>query len=128
MKTSQDHPETILVVEDNDLLREIVFEFLSRKGYSVLAAASGEQALATAAALGHPVDLLITDSVMPEMSGAALVDLLKPHCVIFISGHDERRAFAVAGTNQAKPVFLQKPFTEAEMLRTVRETLDRSIS
>ncbi len=98
-------------------------------GYKVMAAGSGPAALHLLALAHDPVDLLVTDVVMPEMSGGQLAEAIRtrfPSCrVLFMSGYNEDVAVrhGQLGRNDA---FLQKPFTPLSLARKVREVLDQS--
>ncbi len=119
--------ETILLVEDDAGLRKLATRILEPAGYTVLGAASGKEALRLLERRGEPVDLLLSDVVMPGMSGAHLAEQLaqiRPGMkVLYMSGHasDIIVRHEVA---DAKVPFLQKPFTKAVLLRKVREVLD----
>jgi len=105
---------TILLVEDQDDVRRMLRLALERRGYRVLDAADGEQALALAATAG-PVDLLVTDVVMPGMNGKELASRLGPAMkVIFMSGHD-RNVIANRGVVEEDTHFLRKPIELAEL-------------
>jgi PAS domain S-box-containing protein len=120
--------ETILIAEDDAVLRALTLRTLSQRGYRCLAADSAEQALEVLRA-GTVVDLLVTDVVMPGMSGGSLgehLDRERPGVpILFISGFAGedviRRGMLAAG----RP-FLQKPFAPDELARKVREVLDRA--
>ncbi len=118
--------ETILLVEDQDAVRELLVTTLSRMGYRVLAACDGEEALAVSAAHAGPIAALITDVVMPRLSGPDLHRRLASSRagikVVFMSGYaeDHVRPFAVDdGTT-----FLEKPFSPALLTRTLRALID----
>jgi two-component system cell cycle sensor histidine kinase/response regulator CckA len=129
---AQDEPprgsETILLVEDEASLRELVRECLTASGYKVLEASHGTAALE--AAERHPgrVDLLMTDIVMPGMSGRELAELLRalrPQIrTLYMSGYTDD-AVLLHGVLAEEMAFLQKPFTTADLARRVREVLDR---
>ncbi len=119
--------ETILLIEDQDSIRELVSETLERNGYKVLAASQGLEALKIASAYTGPIDLLVTDVVMPQMGGreaakrlAASQSDLK---VIFMSGYAER-SFVESGSSDISSVCLQKPFSMNTLLQKIREVLD----
>jgi len=120
--------ETILLVEDEESLRELLREALEDNGYSVLVARDGAEALQIAEAQDGPTPLLLCDVVMPGMTGPQIVDLIarmKPDLkVLFISGHSEE-AVARHGLTGPGRAFLGKPFGLDTMLRCVRELLDR---
>lgn len=121
--------ETILVVEDEPALRELVVRILKDRGYQVFSASNGEEALRISRE--HPekkIDLLLTDVVMPSMSGKQLSDRLKeviPHLkTLFISGYTNN-AIVHHGVLIEGVEFLQKPFNPDTIARKVREVLDR---
>jgi len=120
--------ETILLVEDQPEVRAIICAALSRHGYTVLEASQGEEALRIAQEDEHHVDLLLTDVVMPAMSGRELARLLTDRCpdirVLFTSGYTDE-AIVRHGAIEPGVAFIQKPFTPASLLRKVREVLDR---
>jgi two-component system cell cycle sensor histidine kinase/response regulator CckA len=119
--------ETVLVVEDDETLREIIAEALDTYGYRVLAAANGVEALAVASTFVSRIDLLLTDVVMPQMNGKELADRLSqthPNMrVLFMSGYadDAIERYEVSGDGIA---FLQKPFTAEILARQMRGLLD----
>ncbi len=119
--------ETILVVEDEDGVRQLVVVALMGLGYKVLAAASGAAALQVMAAYRQDVHLLVTDVVMPGMSGRLLAETLQPEHpalkVLFLSGYTDD-AVVRHGVLQAHVAFLQKPFTQPSLAKKVREVLD----
>lgn len=119
--------ETILLVEDDDLLRRIDQRLLQERGYRVLPARDGEEALNLLHNGGKDADLLLTDVVMPGISGGELAReamSLKPGLkVIFVSGYvDHRELEQLMAT---KSEFLQKPVAPEALVRKVREVLDR---
>ncbi len=119
--------ETILVVEDEEIVRTLVTAGLRKFGYTILPATGGADALAIAERHAGPIDLLLTDVVMPGMNGMDLADRLlaaRPGIkVFFISGYSEEGIgkFGVMGEGAA---FLQKPITPDQLARKVREHLD----
>ena len=124
------HPhgaETILLVEDDETLRSLGEQVLTKSGYKVLVASHGDEALRTSESFADPIHLMVTDLVMPQMSGIDLAGRLtakRPQTrVLFVSGYNdealERQRFVRPGT-----VFLQKPFTPSVLVRKVREVLD----
>lgn len=119
-------PLTILVVENGDILRPLLGEILRREGYAVLEAKNGDDALALWDRYGETIDVVVTDVVMPNMSGRELVErlrLLKPEVkVIFMSGY-ESSVLSAGNKFGSDAVFLQKPFRPAELSKTVREIL-----
>jgi two-component system cell cycle sensor histidine kinase/response regulator CckA len=117
--------ETILLVEDEESVRQLVRETLASKGYHVLEAENGEAGLA--AANGETkIDLVITDVIMPGMGGRELVQELaktRPQTkVLYLSGYTED-AIVSEGTIDSGTAFLQKPFTLQNLSRKVREVL-----
>jgi PAS domain S-box-containing protein len=119
--------EVLLLVEDEDSIREPAAEILESRGYLVLAARDGAEALAVSQAHAGLIDLMITDVVMPGMNGKQLAEelrALRPGIrVLFISGYPED-AIAHHGVLEEDKAFLQKPCPAAVLLRTVREVLD----
>ncbi len=118
--------ETILLVEDEESVRQLVRETLAARGYRVLEADNGAAALALAAARSDTIHLVITDIVMPGLSGHELVEQLLPARpgmkVLYFSGYAED-AFPTALSSAAQSAFLQKPFTLQSLSRKVREVL-----
>lgn len=119
--------ETILLVEDFGALREVTREFLLIAGYTVLQAASGMEALQLAEAHKEPIHLLLTDIVMPQMSGAELakkIEIMHPETrTLFMSGYT-RDAIVHHGVLDQGLTLLTKPFTRAALARKVRDRLD----
>jgi len=119
--------ETVLVVEDEDDVRSFACQTLRRQGYTVLAAADGRDALLLAEPVSREIDLLLTDAVMPRMDGPALAAELTARCpdlkVLIMSGYAQGADFEKV-TLRNSFVFLQKPFTGRQLLRTVRDALD----
>ncbi len=119
--------ETLLVVEDTDSLRTLLHTVLDGLGYTVLSAAGGAQALELAAAHDGEIDLLVTDVIMPEMSGTDLAERLvqdNPQLrVLYVSGYPTEAAID-AERKDARFTFLQKPFSATELGRELREILD----
>ena len=119
--------ETILLVEDSEPLRKLVKTFLDSAGYRVFSADSGESALEVSTSIGRPLDLLLTDVVMPGMNGRVLAEHLLPRQqgmkVLYMSGYTDS---FIAGHGVLDPAthLLHKPFTEEVFLRKVREVLD----
>lgn len=119
--------ETILLVEDEAMLRQLVERLLSRQGYRVLSAAHGEEALVAAESAGGQIDLLLTDLVMPRLNGATLASLLRQKFpelrVLFMSGY---ASDALQADSETAPgvKFIQKPFKPASLLALIREVLD----
>ena len=119
--------ETVLVVEDQDGIRDIVRESLRRSGYKVLIAVDGNEALQMASAYPDPIHLLVTDLVMPNIGGRELAQRLTPlrpgMKVLFMSGYSEHSALEIEDTGSSATV-LQKPFSLDALARNVRRVLD----
>jgi len=119
--------ETILLVEDEKALREMIRELLEEGGYTVLEGGSPEEALAAARSHRGPIHLMLTDVVMPRMGGrdlAAELSALRPGLrVLYMSGYTDS-AIIHHGVLDAGTHFLQKPFTAHALLRKVRAVLD----
>ncbi len=118
-------PARILVVEDQDPVRRQAVRILERHGYEVREAASGDAALAA----WEPVDVLLTDVVMPGMTGHELAAARGRRCpglqIVFMSGHTED-VVVLEGARERELAFVQKPFTRDSLLGTVAEALDAS--
>jgi two-component system, cell cycle sensor histidine kinase and response regulator CckA len=118
--------ETVLVVEDEDGVRELVRKILVEHGHAVLTARHGRDALRLAERYERPIDLLVTDVVMPEMGGGELVERLtdlRPDLkVLYISGYTDDEVLR-RGVPGAEAHFLHKPFTSEALMRRVREVL-----
>lgn len=119
--------ETILVVEDEEALRNVAKRALDAAGYQALSAANGDEALLICAQRGDEIQLVLTDMVMPRMSGRALAqELLKkwPKLkVLYMSGYTDD-ASVLHDALDAGVHFLAKPFTTTDLTRKVREALD----
>jgi len=120
--------ETILLVEDEPAVRAVARQILTRQGYAVLEAADGQTALAMVDAGGPRVDLVITDVVMPGMSGRSLADRLASRYpglrVLYMSGYTDD-AIVRHGMLEPGLAYLQKPFRPDALARKVREVLNR---
>jgi signal transduction histidine kinase/HAMP domain-containing protein/ActR/RegA family two-component response regulator len=130
VETTTGGSETILIVEDEPVLREMARDILSEHGYQIFEASSGREALNTWQWKMDEIDLLLTDMVMPEgVSGADLAEQLRlkhPHLkVIFTSGYTttEVKTDLLVKMNAR---FLPKPYTHADLAKTVRECLDKA--
>jgi len=115
----------VLVVEDNEMVRHLARRVLERQGHTVLTAAGGAEALEAIAA-GRPPDLLLTDMVMPDMSGRELYDaVVRPFPgvkVLFMSGYSVE-LFDGSGPAMTTRRCLQKPFAVNALAAAVREAL-----
>jgi two-component system cell cycle sensor histidine kinase/response regulator CckA len=120
----QTRTPTILLVDDEKDVRSVIADMLREAGYGVLEAASGHEALAASDAHPGKIDLLLTDLIMPGMTGRMLADVLRAHrpgiVVVFISGYvdDSRSSLTEEGTH-----FMQKPVTAETLLEKVAEAL-----
>jgi two-component system cell cycle sensor histidine kinase/response regulator CckA len=127
--TSERHigTETVLVVEDEDAMRELTRRILTRNGYVVLTAGGGADGLVVARDHQGSIDLLLTDVVMPQMLGeevAAGVRRIRPETrVLFMSGYAQS-VLASQGTLKPGITLVEKPFTEPVLLAKIREVLD----
>jgi len=119
--------ETILLVEDEEGVRELARDILRASGYTVLEARNGPEALLLCERHQGPLDLLLTDVVMPRMSGRELAERLGPLrpdlSVLYMSGYTDD-AVIRHGVLGAGTAFLQKPFAPAALVQRVRESLD----
>jgi two-component system, cell cycle sensor histidine kinase and response regulator CckA len=121
--------ETILLVEDETRVRKLIVDVLEGRGYTVLEATRGEEALRLLNAHGGPIDLALVDVVMPEMSGPDLMRQIEPlrpgMRVLYISGYTDE-AIVHHGISESGAAFLQKPFLPDALARKVRQVLDAS--
>jgi PAS domain S-box-containing protein len=121
--------ETILLVEDEEIVRKLACTILQKNGYKVLEAPNGEEALRIVQGQnGNPIHLLVTDVVMPGMSGRQLADRLerlRPEMkILYISGYTDN-AIVRHGVLEKGINYIQKPFTLEGLARKVREVLDK---
>jgi two-component system, cell cycle sensor histidine kinase and response regulator CckA len=116
----------ILVVEDNDHVRTIALRVLTRLGYHVLGASSGEEALAVLEATGARVALVMSDVIMPGMTGPELYQHLAARYpglrVLFTSGYSHD-AIARHGVLEPGTMFIEKPYVPPTLAQKVREAL-----
>jgi CheY-like chemotaxis protein len=122
--------ETILLVEDDDVIRKLLSELLRSNGYRVITASEGTEALTHAAAYPDPIDLLVTDMVMPGIGGRELSDTLQRSNLslktIYISGYtQDEQLYRQAEAGELD--FLQKPFSPSALLHTARRVLERDV-
>ena len=119
--------ETLLLVEDEAAVRSSSRRLFERHGYTVIEARHGADALRIMEQLGRPVDLVVTDLVMPEMGGREMVERLRTRHpaikVLFMSGYSER-AVTSDGIMPPDTGFVEKPFTVEQLMRRTREILD----
>jgi two-component system cell cycle sensor histidine kinase/response regulator CckA len=125
-KSSGTSSETILLVEDEPEVRTLAREFLEEYGYTVLEAESGEQAIALVEQQTGPIHLLVTDVVMPQMTGPEVASRLRALCpamkVLYVSGLAGKTV--VHGEVVPGAVVFHKPYTAKDLARKVREVLD----
>jgi len=123
--------ETVLLVEDEAALRQPAREFLAAKGYTVIEATDGDDALRIAKNHAGRIDLMITDVIMPHMGGAQLAEILaaeRPEMkVLFVSGYAENTILADSPTD-VMTRFLQKPFSLEDLARKIRTVLNSRAS
>jgi PAS domain S-box-containing protein len=128
--TARQGSETILLVEDEEGVRQIAKLILEKHGYKVLEGSDGRKALAIAESFKGPIDLVLTDVVMPAMSGTRLIELVRARHsrvkVLFMSGYTDD-AMVRHGLIEAKAAFLHKPFSAVALAKKVREVLDKEI-
>ena len=120
--------ETILIAEDADLVRQLTREMLEVRGYTVIEAASGEEALQICKNYSGTIDLTLSDVVMPGMTGRQLADqaaLLRPEMkILLMSGYTDE--ISKAGFLHPGLQFIEKPFTSNSLALKIREVLDHS--
>ena len=121
--------ETILLVEDEVLVLDFAVRALRKRGYTVLEASNGQEALHQARQyIGH-IDLVVTDVIMPQMSGKLMAEqfhLIRPETrILYASGYTDSSIVA-HGVLEAGVAFLQKPYTFTTLTRKVRDVLDSS--
>jgi CheY-like chemotaxis protein len=118
--------ETILVVEDGDAVRNLVCLMLVQNGYRVLEARDGHHALRVCETHPQPIQLVLTDLVMPHMQGAELAERLcrvRPDLrILLMSGYTGEPMAERLGRNPV--AFLSKPFTSVELVDKIRQVLD----
>jgi PAS domain S-box-containing protein len=119
--------ETVLLVEDEDSVRELARLLLQRAGYTVLEAANGEEALAVSRRYGRSIDLLVTDVIMPKMGGRQLAEALASSYprmrTLFLSGYTDDAVLRHGILRHDMP-FLQKPFSVSSLAHKIRTVLD----
>jgi PAS domain S-box-containing protein len=119
--------ETVLVVEDEQAMREVTRRILARNGYQVITAASGAEAIDLAASLEQEIHLLITDVIMPQMLGKEVADRIRATRpairTLYMSGY-AHPVLASQGTLDQGVTLIEKPFTEPALLNKIKEVLD----
>jgi two-component system cell cycle sensor histidine kinase/response regulator CckA len=127
--TPRSGTETILVVEDDPLVRKVACRSLAAAGYHVLVASNGREALEVAARVKARLDLLLTDVIMPGLNGRELADELRRQHpdlrVLYMSGY-AADVISKAGVLDSGIEFLRKPFTVAQIRERARDVLDRT--
>ncbi|MFA6148566.1 MAG: response regulator [bacterium] len=119
---------TILLVEDSDLVREVIARMLGEEGFTILPVSSGEDALSILRRKEVSIDLLLTDIVMPEMTGLELADRISEEMpdvpILFMTGYSEEvvESKGISGKNRE---WIPKPFTQEEIVSKAREILSR---
>jgi signal transduction histidine kinase len=120
--------ETVFVVEDNDMVRDLTVSFLKDQGYNVLCAANGSQCLDLLRTHKGPIDLLLTDVIIPDMNGKVLYEQVAKSFpeskVLYMSGYTEN-VICHHGVLDDGVAFLQKPFSIHDLYVKVREVFDR---
>ena len=121
-----DNFETVLVVEDEDIVRELVCEVLEHQGYNVICARDGIEALSVAEDFDGEIHLLVTDVIMPQMNGhelAGKLSALRPDMkVLYVSGYSDTE-IGDHGTLDPRYELLQKPFTPQTLARKIRDVI-----
>jgi two-component system cell cycle sensor histidine kinase/response regulator CckA len=126
-RKSQPGRETLLVVEDDDSVREFTVRMLNILGYSVLSAPDGHKALELFKSQASQIDMVITDMVMPNMTGKQFVEAIrqldKNMKIMFVSGYGAEDALD-GMTLDPSVAFFQKPYTRDQFSKKIREVLD----
>ena len=121
--------ETVLLVEDEDLVREMISNTLTDLGYNILPAANPREAMRILDERDNSIDIVVTDVVLPEMNGNELVRIIKEKLpsvkVLYVSGYTDKGI--VSGGVLKKGInYLQKPFTPVSLAKKIRQILDRA--
>jgi PAS domain S-box-containing protein len=123
---------TVLLAEDQDSIRGVLCEFLESKGYKVVSAQNGRQAVDIAEQYPGSIDVLVTDVIMPQIRGLELakrVTVLHPDIrVIFMSGYSEDALMENRLLSERSMTLIQKPFDPEELAQKIRESLSRDLS
>lgn len=119
--------ETVLLAEDEEVVRMMTARILEESGYTVITAANGQEALRICSEHQRPIDLMLTDVVMPELGGSRLaaraVEMRPGMKVLYTSGYTDD-AIVHHGVLEPGTLFLEKPFAPDQLIRKVREVLD----
>ena len=115
---------TILLVDDDEALRRLVWRILTQQGFRIIEASDGAEALQVASAYAEPIDLLLTDVIMPKVNGLVLAGRLlheRPGIgVLYMSGYVEN---SILAAKHPESIVLQKPFTADTLIAAVRQML-----
>ena len=118
------NPATILLVDDDEALRRFVQRTLIQQGFHTIEASDGAEALEVASAFADPIDLLLTDVIMPKVNGLVLTQRLlqdRPGIgVLYMSGHVEKSMLLAT---HPESILIQKPFTPDALIAAVRQIL-----
>ncbi len=118
---------TILLVDDDPAIRQLMLRMLEAGGYRLLEARNGKEGVRIATEYKHPIHLLVTDVVMPHASGFDLVrDLAASHPetkVLYLSGYADDSVAVRGGLKESGEAFLLKPFTREELMQKIRDVL-----
>src|SRR5262249_20083049 len=118
--------QTILVVDDVRIVRQVIYRLLSQVGYRVFEAASGAEALEVLSTANRPIDLVVVDVVMPKMSGVMLARDIHEQCpsmrILFMSAYPAE-VMVREGLEHPNVIFLAKPFSGGELLNKVTAAL-----
>jgi two-component system, cell cycle sensor histidine kinase and response regulator CckA len=118
------NPATILVVDDDEALRRLARRILMQQGFHVIEASDGAEALGVVSSYAEPVDLLLTDVIMPKLNGLVLAQRLlqeRPGIrVLYMSGYVEKSMLLA---KYSELILLQKPFTPVALIAAVRQVL-----
>jgi two-component system sensor histidine kinase EvgS len=121
--------KTVLLVEDDDSVRNLTFKILQSAGFQVLEAVNGAQAVRTVMESKKRIDLLLTDVVLPEMSGKEVAEKILAIDldikILFTSGYPEKH-ISVFGELGRKINFINKPFTRKNLLEKIKEVFDKT--
>ena len=113
---------TILLVDDDEVLRHLVQDILSQQGFHIIEASDGAEALQVASSFAEPIDLLLTDVIMPKINGLVLAGLLlheRPGIgLLYMSGYVEK---SILLAKHPESIVLQKPFTADALIAAVRQ-------
>ena len=119
---------TVLLVEDDPPIRQLIRRMLEARAYRVLEARSGKEAVVAARRCQDPIDLLITDVILPDFDGFTVTERLAPlhpeTRVLYMSGYAQDSVAVRGGLQESQKPYLWKPFTSEEFERKVREVLD----